>query len=213
MKDGQEHDRGEQYVADASEESEKSNPYLRRNRRKNKPDKQPKTPAGTAGKTETFGSRHVKLITFLVCLGIFLAVFGPFSVFRIVRAVEESKQNAADAGKKTMTMQTVRGLSLQGNDVTWKLLDDFAYENRSTKKFHLRVYTLEDGYEVWAGGEPDSKKPSYLYLVDGENGNRLEIRNGDIDAFLSGAITGDKTEKKTEKRTEQMTEENGGTNE
>ena len=75
MKDGQEHDRGEQYVADASEESEKSNPYLRQNRQKNKPDKQPKAPAGTAGKTETFGSRHVKLITFLVCLGIFLAVF------------------------------------------------------------------------------------------------------------------------------------------
>jgi hypothetical protein len=49
----------------------------------------------TVGKTETFGTRNVKLITFLVCLGVFLAFFGPWSVMRIMEWVEMQEQKEA----------------------------------------------------------------------------------------------------------------------
>ena len=38
----------------------------------------------TVGKTENFFTRNVKLITFLICLGVFLAFFGPITVFTII---------------------------------------------------------------------------------------------------------------------------------
>ena len=39
----------------------------------------------TTGKTETFFTRNVKLITFLICIAVFLGIFGPLSVFHIYR--------------------------------------------------------------------------------------------------------------------------------
>ena len=37
----------------------------------------------TKGETETFATRNVRLITFLVCIGVFLAVFIPIGVVGI----------------------------------------------------------------------------------------------------------------------------------
>lgn len=191
MNPNRQNEQDERDTVDFSAYEHRSNPYLRKNR-KIAPQKSKKT-VDTVGKTENFGSRNVKLITFSICMVIFLAFFGPFGITRIVSCAQEARENAANAERKEMTLMTVRGLSEQGDSVTWKLLDSFIYENRSTKTFMLRVYSLEEGYEVWAGGETDSKKPTYLYLVN-QDGERLEIRNGDIDAFLSGEITAGETE-------------------
>ena len=51
----------------------------------------------TENKTESFASRHVRTITFLVCIGIFLALCGPISIFTV-------KNWIANAGKSERTM-------------------------------------------------------------------------------------------------------------
>ena len=63
----------------------------------NRPQKQDKwSPADdTKGETETFVTRNVKLITFLVCLAVFLTFFGPWSVIRIRQWIEEQETQQA----------------------------------------------------------------------------------------------------------------------
>ena len=45
----------------------------------------------TAGQTETFWTRNVRLLTFLICVAVFLVAFGPYSVFRISSCIAENR--------------------------------------------------------------------------------------------------------------------------
>ena len=55
---------------------------------RNRSPKKRRQEVDTAGQTETFLTRNVRLITFLICLSVFLAFFGPWSVFRIMEYLE-----------------------------------------------------------------------------------------------------------------------------
>lgn len=173
-------DRGSQYVS--GEDSEKrENPYLRKNRVKKNTVDNDEDDAPTVGKTENFGSRNVKTITFLVCLAIFLAVLGPISIFRIVDIVGKAQDNS----KPQMTMNNVVGFSEAAN-VSWNSLKEFRYEDKSTKDNIKYVFTVSEDYEVWATGskEKDKSGPAELILICWKTGGKTEIRGGDIEGFL-----------------------------
>ena len=78
------------------------------------------------GKTENFGTRNIRLITFLVVLGIFLAVAGPISVFQIKRWVENR-----ETGGKTMTAEELIALTESGEPLTFEAFR--AYSGRYSK--------------------------------------------------------------------------------
>ena len=63
-------------MMDGQEPEKRENPYK----------KQPKVEEATVGQTETFVTRNVKLITFLVCVAVFLVFLGPLSIWHFARS-------------------------------------------------------------------------------------------------------------------------------
>ena len=107
---------------------EEQSPYLavsdeaeQKKRKKQKPD--------TAGKTENFFTNHVKLITFLICLGVFLAIFGPISVFRIRDYIEEKRAIA-----NAMTVQDILELAEDRDQLYLADFEDFTKDMAFTLK-------------------------------------------------------------------------------
>ena len=59
---------------------------------------------------EGFVQSHIRLITFIVCIGVFLALFGPWSYFKIKDIIESSNRIESDLTDITMVS---RGLIFQ----------------------------------------------------------------------------------------------------
>lgn len=108
----------------------------------------------TAGQTETFWTRNVKLITFLICVAVFLTVFGPMSVFRIAKYIEENR----DEGEE-MSVETV--LELSNRHQALRLSDFKKYEKTISDGEDAILYflTVEEDYLVMVGAE---SKKGYL---------------------------------------------------
>ena len=109
----------------------------------------------TAGHTENFFTNHVKLITFLVCIAIFLALFGPFSVFRIKEWVQ-AKQNE----EVLLTEADVARLVDKGGALRWSDFDGY-----TGKQVGQVGYTYK--YDVQGG-------KSFLYVSSAAKGGALE---------------------------------------
>ena len=62
----------------------------------------------TRGKTENFFSRNVRLITFLICVSVFLAFFVPIVAYEVVDYLADARDNRPE-----MTMSDVLRLSEQ----------------------------------------------------------------------------------------------------
>ena len=97
----------------------------------------------TVGQTETFWTRNVKLITFLICIAVFLTVFGPMSVFRIAKYIEENR----NAGEE-MSVETV--LELSDRHQALRLSDFKKYEKTVSDGDDAILYflTVEEDYLV-----------------------------------------------------------------
>ena len=84
-------------MMDGHEPEKRENPYKKQNPYKRKPKREELPPEEqTVGKTENFVTAHVKLITFLVCLAVFLTFLGPWSVWRITEWVKQAEQDALE---------------------------------------------------------------------------------------------------------------------
>ena len=76
----------------------------------------------TAGKTENFFTRNVRLITFLICIAVFLGIFGPLSVFHIYQYYTEMQE---DASYVEMTVDDLRALAKRAETLTEKDFERF----------------------------------------------------------------------------------------
>ncbi len=138
---------------------------------------------------------NVKLITFLICLALFLVFLGPWSIFRISDCIDRQDEGVFD--KQTITLDYVRGLSEKGDGIVWKDFSNFNYVNASyeyrdkngNKKTYIkREYYLDgDTYCVWVGGRSAEGSPEYVYLIDTKNGRSTDIRKSNIDEFIKAA--------------------------
>lgn len=142
-------------MMDGQEPKKRENPYK----------KQPKVEEETAGKTETFMTRNVKLITFLVCLAVFLVFLGPLSIWRISELINAKEQ----ADKEAASLPTAALLIIadKGSDASWK---DF----RSFDK--IEEISESDGFVIWrmelkdapftvvVGGLTKSQSPQYIRI-------------------------------------------------
>lgn len=76
-----------------------------------------------ARRSESFLSRHVKPITFAVCLAVFLALFGPWSIARI------KEYWSTDAViENQMSAEQLKALSTRADKLTWKDFESFYCE-------------------------------------------------------------------------------------
>lgn len=146
-----------------------------------------KTSEGSQRK-EGFFQSHVRLITFLICIGVFLLVFGPWNIYRISKSIADNKKTVD--GKRDMSMETVYALSERGEELSWLHFEEYNYTDMSYStndgEYIKREYHVKDtGYIVWVGGIKGQDRPDYIYLIDiGKTGNVMNMREGTAKEFV-----------------------------
>ena len=129
---------------------------------------------------------YPKLITFIICMLVFLILFNARSIYETV----EEKRNRVD-DKTDISLNIVYLLSDMGVEVDWIHFQKYNYTDISYeidgKKYIKREYPVGDtGYIIWVGGASMDKSPEYVYLIDFEGtGEVIDIRKKDAEAFVN----------------------------
>ncbi len=135
----------------------------------------------TAGKTETFFTRHVKLITFLICMSVFLTVFIPVAYFGIDMVIDWTQRDE----RAQMTVENVIYLSELERDLY--LSDLTAYQGELSEYDYETHYAIEiePHYYIRAVAENRTEKLIYFEIVSTKTGVQISILTDDVRAFFN----------------------------
>lgn len=143
----------------------------------------------TVGKTETFFSRNVRLITFLICMAVFFGTVGPWSVFKIYEYIGQAQDTRVE-----MTLSDLHTLAARSASLTQKDLDGFYGERdvRTVDGIEVEVYyqiPIGQEYSLFATSVTSTGRIMYLQLTDLNTFERIDLldKNADLDAFLQSA--------------------------
>ena len=149
----------------------------------------------TVGKTENFLSRNVKLITFLICLGVFLAFFGPLTIFKIIAYIEERKDTRPVMSEEELITLSELDRDLYYSDIKgFKGTEDIRSITVSitgggtaTKEVEIYYYfDVGENYTALAIAEIDTEKIIYFQISNVKNQWRADVLKDDIRSFLAG---------------------------
>lgn len=135
----------------------------------------------TKGQTETFVTRNVKLITFLVCLAVFLIFFGPWSVMRIMEWVE--MQEAQEEFEATaLTYSELSEIVEKGTRANWSDFQGHHYETIWETGMVMRQYKLKEGdFTVTVTSVSETFPPDSILIVRESDGARLDLMACEIE--------------------------------
>lgn len=152
---------------------------------------------GNSEKREGFFSKHVRIITFAICVVLILTVLGPWSIDRLVTKHRESIFGSDMSNKEDITPNDIVALARLGETLTWNDLNDFNYNDLSQdyldevtnkkRTEYRREYAVDGMLVVRVIGNSTSGRPASVQLLyygkDAEVMN--EIRGKDVTDFLT----------------------------
>ncbi len=153
--------------------------YRPKDRASEAPPSDPTVPAAepTEETPEGFGSRNVKIITFVICISLFLILFGPMNIFRLWNRAEIDKVEG-----KPMTCETVKGLAALGDSLTMAHL--MQYEGEISRNKDRNTYTAEfEGYILLGVQDKGTGDLLSCVLSHVESGDRVNMTE-DVPAFI-----------------------------
>lgn len=125
----------------------------------------------TAGKTETFVSRNVKLLTFLACMTVIALIMVGFGVYRAQHYGDDAQE--ADG---LMSVEQMETLVDKGAKLAWKDFDGYAYEVVGEDIVYVRCYDVEGGeYCFMVTSEAKGTSIISVIWVDFISGEQTEI--------------------------------------
>lgn len=133
----------------------------------------------TAGKTENFFTRNVRLITFLVCVGVFVALFGPIAMMEADNYLENENDS-----KYTMTLENVLTLAKQNGYISASQIKDYANRQNETEDEIYYYIDIEPNYFLFAVADKNSQMLLYCDLSNLDTGKSVDVLKGDVKAFL-----------------------------
>ena len=84
-----------------------------------------------------------------------------------------------------LSLNDVIMLSQKGYDLTWSDFDDYTYIETGSG-LYIRVYEINEMYELWIGGGGPDSDPMYIYLaLANDLDTRIDIRDGGVTEFIS----------------------------
>lgn len=87
--------------------------------------------------------------------------------------------------KPKLTLEDVLSLSKKGDALTWSDFEQYAYIETGSG-LYIRVYEINEMFELWIGGAGPDSDPMYIYLSLAEAlDTRIDIRDGGVEAFIS----------------------------
>ena len=132
----------------------------------------------TKGKTETFFTRHVRLITFLITLGVLLAVFLPIAY---MEAKEYYGQHSDSRPK--MEIYDLVILSEQPEILPKQLTKYACIESKKTG-FSLIEIEIEPHYTVYASVDAETGTVVYCSLLNHETNEKIDVLTADLRAYF-----------------------------
>ena len=136
----------------------------------------------TVGKTENFATRNVKLITFIICMAVFLAFFIPIAVIGFNDFIEMTKPKS---DLPTMTQEDVIKLSEQNGEVFFSQITCYAGESGDFGFETHYTAPVEGGYYVVAVADKgNNNKLLYLYIHKEGTTTKADVLRDDIRYFF-----------------------------
>jgi len=133
----------------------------------------------TAGKTENFFTRNVRLITFLITLGVLLVILGPIAV------LEAKNYFVPDYDSRPqMTKADVIRIS-QMNYIPEKAIREFAsVEDEHDYEIYYYI-DIEPNYKLLAIADKKSGMLIYCQLSNLGTGESVNVLEEDVEAFFN----------------------------
>ena len=83
-----------------------------------------------------------------------------------------------------LSLNDVIMLSQKGYDLTWSDFEQFEYIETGSG-LYIRVYEINEMYELWIGGGWTDEDPMYIYLTLADDlDTRIDIRDGGVTDFI-----------------------------
>ena len=130
-------------------------------------------------KTENFFTTHVRLITFLITLSVFL--FG-FLLLEIPN-IKERWGQYADM-RDPMTIQRLVVLSEQESGIAERQLKEYKSKVDDGEYETYYYFDIEPHYEVVAVVDKNTRLVIYCTLLNESNGDRVDVLTEDLRAYL-----------------------------
>ena len=145
---------------------------------KNKRDKQQDTRAepirrevDTVGKTETFVTRNVKMITFIACMIVIVIAMSGFGIYRALHYGD-----LAPEPENLMTLEQMQTLVAKGTDLTWQDFDGYACDVKSESIVYVCQYDVQGGeYYLMVTSDERGSSIISVILVDLNTWEQTEI--------------------------------------
>lgn len=129
-------------------------------------------------KPESFASRHVKVITFIVCMAVFFVLCGPVNVFWLWQRKHDGYVDGIP-----MTQADLIRLSEQENLRT--IADLQKYEGQRSDGENRIFYTIEfDHYILLCIGDKNTMQVLTCSLEDTETEDQVDVLTGNVRAFF-----------------------------
>ncbi|MBR5528054.1 MAG: hypothetical protein IKV97_03555 [Clostridia bacterium] len=103
-------------------------------------------------------------------------------------------RNDVTYAKPTLTLNDVVTLSKKAGALTWSDFEQYNYVETGSG-LYIRVYRIDDTFELWIGGSGPESEPMYIYLaLANDIETRIEIRNDSgIEEFINDHRSSQKT--------------------
>lgn len=136
----------------------------------------------TKGQTETFFTRHVRLLTFLITIGMFLLVLGPIFVLEAKNYFGQEQD-----GRPQMKLYDVITLSEQDGDLFKKQLTKYMCEEsvQEGKNTTLIRIDIEPHYRLFATTDDLTGVVVYCKLLNEDTGDEINVLEDDVRAYFN----------------------------
>lgn len=144
----------------------------------------------TAGKTETFFTRNVKLITFLICV---VVIFSPFVLTYIQDTIEDKRLEK----RPEMTVDNLVAIAERGDDLRQRDLSSFVgyrteVEMQGMKYAMYRIPIIhEDDLVLSISFDASLDYVFHLKLINQDTKEELDLLSDevkDLEEFLTGTL-------------------------
>ena len=133
---------------------------------------------------EGFIQSNVKLITFIICMVVFL---GAATIIPLVHWLDHRTEVK---GETPMKLEDVISISSKKKFISWDDFEGYVYTDQSSGKVREHMYLISgtDYVLMVSGPKSDKKYPDSIVLCDLNNTSyTMDLTSGNIQAFLSGA--------------------------
>ena len=104
----------------------------------------------------------------------------------LLRTEDKTSWEYAFSGpyEKRISLNDIIILSQYGYDLHWSDFEDYSYMETGSG-LYIRVYEINEMYELWIGGTDPDSDPMYIYLALADDlDTRIDIRDGGVTEFL-----------------------------